>query len=400
MADFLECARCRTRYPLEPLFRGCPACRARGVVAPLLARYLRNRLRFAWDQGDAPSARMWVYESALPTSPAASKVSLGEGGTELRAVTLPGVGDPVHLKLEPQNPTGSFKDRLNSVAVTMALGHGAPGMVCSSTGNHGVSLAAYAKAAGLKCVVVLPQEAPAAAVEEITAHAGLPIVTAWDDRGPWIEWLVEGRGWTPSGRNFPRAYGNPYGLEGYKTIAYEVVRQLGRAPATVFVPLGGGDGIYGVWKGFGELRDAGIIDSLPRMIGCQPELSASVHRAFAAAAEHVAAVALQISVALSLTDRQGGDHALWAVRESNGDVLALSERDILDAGDELAGLGIDAEAAGAAALAGLRRFAAVARPPIVCVITGHGARWRGPDARNAARVGPRRPEELEEWLGR
>jgi threonine synthase len=379
LPDTLCCAVCGARYPIAPLFRGCDVCRAAGRVGPLFVEYTADDIRAAWTQPTGGARRMWDFERALPLGAdgtGAGPVSLGEGGTPLISVSSPALpGGQVYLKLESTNPTGSFKDRLNSVAVSMARRHGFAGITCSSTGNHGASLAAYAGAAGLRSVILLPDEAPASAVREIRHYGGLPVVTRWDDRDRLLEWLVDEAGWAISGRNFPRKFGNPYGIEGYKTIAYEIVRQLGgEVPRTIFVPLGGGDGIYGIWRGFRDLHRAEIIGRLPRLIGCQAALSASAYAAWSRGESHVAPIEMKMSVAVSLTDRQSGDHALWAVRESQGEIVALDEGEIRAAVRALGRLGVCVEPASAAAYAA----ALIGRdlePPVVCVLTGTGMRW-------------------------
>lgn len=397
MVEGLECSHCGRRYELAPMFRGCPACREAGVVAPLFVRHAPDSIHQAWREGADSGSRMWDYRAALPLPPGVSPVTLGEGNTLMLPVAMAGLRDETHLKVELRNPTGSFKDRLNSVAVSMARHHGFRGIVCSSTGNHGASLAVYARAAGMRCVVLLPEEAPPLAAEDVRQCGGLPVITRWADRAQWVTWLVEEAGFAVSGRNFPRPYGNPYGIEGYKTIAYEIVRQLGRAPGTIFMPVAGGDGIYGVWRGFVDLRRAGIIPATPRLIGCQPQISASVYQAFARGATRVEPVDLKISRALSLTDERGGDHGLWAITESGGEALALTEDEIGEAVEALAGLGVHAEAASATAFAGLRNAAGRVPPPVVCILTGRSERW---EMRTNIRSSLRRPEDLRDWLGR
>jgi threonine synthase len=374
LADTLACAICGARYRLAPLFRGCDVCRASGRVGPLFVEYAPADIRAAWAHAVGGTGRMWDFRRALPLDADADPVSIGEGDTPLVSVSSPTPAGHVHLKVESTNPTGSFKDRLTSVAVSMARGHGFAGIVCSSTGNHGASLSAYASAAGMRSVILLPEEAPAAAVREIRHYGGLPVVTKWDDREQLLAWLVDEAGWAMSGRNFPRDFGNPYGIEGYKTIAYEMVRQLGEVPRTVIAPLGGGDGIYGMWRGFVDLHRAEIIQTLPRLVGCQSAASASAYLAWSRGEPHVAPVDLKVSVAVSLSDRQSGDHALWAVRESQGEILALDDDRIRAAVRALGRLGVCVEPASAAAYAG-----ALARsdsaPPVVCVLTGTGMRW-------------------------
>jgi threonine synthase len=319
---------------------------------------------------------MWGFRPALPLPASAEPVYLGEGDTPLIPVSSPpGPRGDLYLKVESTNPTGSFKDRLNSVATSMARWHGFTGIACSSTGNHGASLAAYATAAGMRSVILLPEEAPPAAAREVRHYGGLPVVTQWDDRARWLRWLVDEAGWAISGRNFPREFANPYGLEGYKTIAYEIVRQLGgEVPRTVFVPLGGGDGIYGIWRGFVDLHRADIIARLPRLVGCQAAATASAYIAWRRGDRHVAPVDVKMSVATSLTDAQCGDHALWAARESQGEIIALDDDQIRAAVRALGRLGICVEPSSAAAYAGalVRRDP---EAPAVCVLTSTGLRW-------------------------
>lgn len=373
---YLKCRRCGATYPTGPYQRGCDACRVAGAVGPLFAVYDDVRILAAWNHGQNRDAGMWAFAPALPLPTGSEPVTLGEGGTPLLHMRRLGDrGVDAYLKLESHNPTGSYKDRLNSVAVAMARHHGFRGIVCASTGNQGVSMAAYAAAAGLHAAVLLPEEAPSAALREIRQYGGTAVVTRWDERSRWVEWLVDDAGWATSARNYPRRLGNPYGIEGYKTIAYELVSQLkGRAPRTIFVPTGGGDGIYGLWRGFVELRRAAVIDDLPRLIACQPERSASVVRAFSAHADHVSPVDLATSCAVSLTDRQAGDHALWAIRESSGDAIALTEEEIRESVRLLASKGLCIEPAAAASVAGLARYEDP-KPPVVCLITAAGQRW-------------------------
>jgi threonine synthase len=372
----LTCQRCGTTYATGLYLRGCDHCRRAGVVSPLFVTYDEIRIRAAWESRQRHDSGMWAFASVLPLPHSTPRVTLGEGSTPLLHVSRLGGRDiDVHLKLESHNPTGSFKDRLNSVAVSMARYHRVRGIACSSTGNHGVSLAAYAAAADLQSVVLLPEEAPETAAREIRQYGGTAIVTRWDDRARWLTRLVDDAGWAVSARNFPYNLGNPYGLEGYKTIAYELVRQLnGRPPSTIFVPTCGGDGIYGLWRGFKELRQAEIIDRPPRLIACQPERSASVARALAADADHVDPVDLAISCALSLTDRQAGDHALWAIRESSGAAITLTEDELREAVRLLARAGLCAEPAAAAGVAGFFKNGE-AEPPVVCLVTAAGHRW-------------------------
>ncbi|HXX38066.1 MAG TPA: pyridoxal-phosphate dependent enzyme [bacterium] len=398
----LKCVHCGQSYPLDPMFHGCPACRDAGQVGVLRAQYDLPAIRAAWAAGCAAGVGMWRFRLALPLPADAAPVSLGEGATPLLQIPSQAVPDGrVYLKVEAVNPTGSFKDRLNSVAVSMARYHGFRGIACTSTGNHGVSLAAYAAAAGMRMIVLFPDDAVSLAVREVRHYGGLPITAPWDERGRWLRWLVDDAGWAMSGRNFPREFGNPYGMEGYKTIAYEIVHALGdRPPGTVFAPVGGGDGIYGLWRGFVDLHRAGIIASLPRLIGCQTAATASAYHAFIAGLETVEPVELRPSIAVSLIDRQSGDHALWAVRESRGEMIAVTEPEIRRAVGALGRVGVCVEPAAAAAYAGIERRLRNIIPPTVCVLTGGGQRWPDTFAEDPGMpASPRTLHELMAFVG-
>jgi threonine synthase len=197
--------------------------------------------------------------------------------------------------------------------------------------------------------------------------------------------LVEERGWSPVLAADPDPLGNPFGMVGYRTIAYEIAAQLGDAPHSVLVPVGGGDCLYGVWRGFADLREAGLFGSPPRMVGCQSHAAAPLARAVeagldpAAAGHRIPAVAEGPSAAASIVEGRCGVHALHAVRESGGTAVAFGEAELAGATRWLAGHGIVPEAASAAAVAGalaLHRLGAF--PPgaaVVCVVTGTGVKW-------------------------
>lgn len=280
----------------------------------------------------------------------------------------------VWLKFEGAGPTGSWKDRLNSLAVTMAREAGAPGIACSSTGNHGVSLAAYAAAAGLPAVVLLPVEAPRLSAQQALLHGAKTVVTDWRTRAAVIDTLLRYHGWSLSNRNDPNPWGNPFGIEGYRTIAFEIVRELGGVPDAVLVPTCGADGLYGIWKGFRELEAAGVVDRHPRMIAVQPEVSDSLVRAIATEANEVPETPLRPSIALSLTDQRSGRLGLAAVRESGGTALRVSEDEIVNAIARLGRLGICAEPAAAAGVAALVRLPEGIQTVVVLVTAG-GLRW-------------------------
>jgi threonine synthase len=168
---------------------------------------------------------------------------------------------------------------------------------------------------------------------------------------------------------------------GYRTIAYEVIGQLGGAPDSVLVPVGGGDCLFGVWRGFADAHAAGVLDRLPRMVGCQSHAAAPLVRAVEAGLDRIPVVPEGESAAVSIVEGRCGLHALHAVRDSGGTAVVSSEADLADATRWLARQGILPEMASAAAVAGAlalhRRGYFPPQAAVVCVVTGAGVKWPG-----------------------
>jgi threonine synthase len=330
---------------------------------------------------------MWRYRALLPVPSSEAAVTLGEGGTPL--LLLPDVtrrtgAAEVWLKYEAINPTGSFKDRANAVTISMAVHFGYDKIACASTGNHGVSVAAYAARAGLRSLVLLPPEASPIAVREIQCYGGEAVRVRTGRVTDLLGILWRDYGWFISQRNAPgtggRPIGNPFGVEGYKTIAYEIFEQLGhRVPDMVFVPVGGGDSIWGVYKGFEELARLGMSGRVPAMIACQSSAGAPLEHAWRLNLPRVEAVEVGPTIAASIVDAQSGDHALLAIRRSGGRAVAVEDHALERAGASLQRSGICVEPSSAAALAGLEALVAMGETltglTVVLLGTGTGFRW-------------------------
>src|SRR5919106_5105006 len=217
---------------------------------------------------------LWRYRATLPVT--AEPVTLGEGATPL--VHLDRLGrrlglSKLYAKDESRNPTWSYKDRLCSVAVTHAVAAGARVVTISSTGNHGASTAAYAARAGLPCVIFTLDSVPDTMKTLMQAY-GAAVVACPTSESRWalMRQGVERLGrYRTSGFIAPPVGSNPGGVEGYKTLAYEVAEDLGwTAPDVVVVPSSYGDGLAGIWKGWTELRALGLVGHAPRMIAAEP----------------------------------------------------------------------------------------------------------------------------------
>ncbi|MGN6273985.1 MAG: threonine synthase [Protaetiibacter sp.] len=214
------------------------------------------------------------YRPLLPIAPGAV-VSLHEGDTPL--LPLPGLGGRhglprLFVKDESRNPTWSYKDRLAAVAVTKAVQEGRDTVVVSSTGNHGAAVAAYAARAGIRCVVLTLASVPQA-MKTMMQSYGADVVALEKPADRWVlmRQLVEQRGWAPmSGFVGPPSGSNPYGCEGYKTIAYELHAQLGDVPDVVIAPVAYGDALAGLHRGFADMVALGLTSRLPRLIAAEP----------------------------------------------------------------------------------------------------------------------------------
>jgi threonine synthase len=320
-----------------------------------------------------PEARSLIdrYASYLPVTERTPRITLGEGGTPLvRAHALEretGVPE-IWLKVEGQNPTGSFKDRGMVVAVAKALEDGARMVLCASTGNTAASAAAYAARAGMSCTVILPAgQVAAGKLAQAIAH-GARVVAV---RGPFDAALAVVRTLAEQGEATLVNSVNPHRLEGQKTAAFEICEAFGEAPDALFIPVGNAGNITAYWKGFVEAARTGLARQRPRMYGYQAAGAAPLVSGAPVAEPETVATAIRV-----------GNPASWkgavaARDESGGAIDAVTDDEILDAYGFLARCeGVFAEPASAAAIAGLRKRARAggrgAAKRVVCVLTGNG----------------------------
>jgi threonine synthase len=294
------------------------------------------------------------YADRLPLSKDAAIVSLGEGSTPLLPAPRIGarLGAELFLKWEGANPTGSFKDRGMTVAVTQALADGARAIVCASTGNTAASAAAYAARAGLEAVILQPEGAVARGKLAQARAVGATV----EGRPSFEEALAEAQELEERGTHVLVNSLNPLRLQGQKTAAFEIVEDLGSTPDILALPYGGGANLCAYALGFGE-EGAGM----PRLVAGE-------------AANRPGTVAS----AIRISEPAHAEAAQRAVEESGGSVVPVDDAAILEAWELLAREeGLFCEPSSAAGLAAL-----LAEPPldarVVCVITGHGL--KDPDA--------------------
>jgi threonine synthase len=386
-----------TAYPLwPPLTEGDPVHSTAQMQYPLEVAFdlAAGSAIGAFTAGHA--GRMSDWQPLLP--PLAAGIDLGAGNTPLidgsPVAARLGLDTELYLKDESQNPTWSHKDRLNTCTVSAAVLCAAAGVVVASSGNHGASAAAISARAGLRCIVLAPAGAPPAIYDFLRAYGASVIAVPAAARWVLTRQIVSRLGFHPVSNLTPSAHtGHPFGPEGYKTIAYECFLQLGRrVPGAVLVPCGYGELLFGVWKGFTELKELGLARSVPRMFAAEPAARAPLHHALAAGLD-AARVAATATAAASIGTTVGGYRGVRAVQGSGGAAIAVSEQAMRQAQAALGRSGLWQELSGAA---GLGALVALGNDqpggPVVCILTSSGFKDRG--------LPGRPPDELPgTWAG-
>ena len=358
----LVCIRCSTSFGIEPRFDGCPRCRTR-APANLTPRYdLEAAAKTLSTQslGDRPTG-MTRYRELLPPD-IQDAPTLGEGETALLHCRRHGrrLGlERLYLKDESQNPSGSFKDRLAFTALAMAGRFGARAVGVSSTGNAGAAAAAYAARAGLPCIVLTVQGAASAILTQMQAYGAMVVATRTKgDRWKLLQTGVAEWGWYPTSPYFgPPVGSNSYGVDGYKTIAYEICEQLDwEPPDWCVLPVAYGDALFGMWKGFDELARLGLIRQQPRMAAA--EMAGCLTAALASGADAIPEIpAPSPYVAGSISVNQSTYQALHALRASEGAAVIVPNGELLGLQRDLAAAeGVYAEPSSLAALAAVERL--------------------------------------------
>jgi len=356
------CTRCNAQYPLSaPVWQ----CECGGLLA------IRYEPRFDKRQITRLGPTLWRYRDALPLAREADAVSLGEGYTPLVYGRVSGV--PVFLKQDHLLPSGSFKDRGAALLVSHIASLGVRRVVEDSSGNAGAALAAYAARAGIACDLYVPEETGASKLGQMRAY-GANVHTVSGGRAEAEAAAVE----AASHAYYASHVRNPYFMHGTKTFAFEVWEQLGwRAPDTLVLPVGNGTLLLGAALGFEELAAAGQVRRVPRLVGIQAAACAPLAAALTEAATEVQAVTPQPTLAegIAIGAPLRGAQILAAIRRTGGEIITVSEEEIVLALRTWWKVGYALEPTAAATLAGLARYATARATPnesIVSVVTGHG----------------------------
>ncbi len=396
MDYYLKCTLCGAEYDPKDVPYVCPK---HGDEGNLDTIYDYKKIAAATSPsqiGESRDFSIWRYADLLPLKePRQSAPPLQVGWTPLYHATRLGesLGLPnLYLKDDGRNPTASFKDRASAVVVAKARELGVEIITTASTGNAGAALAGLAAAAHMPAIIFVPETAPQAKVAQLLIFGSQVMLVKGNYDQAFDLCLAASKefGWYCRNTGY-----NPYTVEGKKTAALEICEQLApagaaqwHAPDRIFVSVGDGNIISGLWKGLRDLATLGWIDRMPKLMGIQAEGSAACYNAWKAGTDKITPVhAETIADSISADLPRDGTRAVRAVRETQGAYLTVSDDEILAAIPELArGAAVFSEPAGSAAYAGLVKAvrAGMVGPDetVVCLSTGNGLK----DVPSAMRV--------------
>ena len=370
-----QCIKCGKTYPAAPDLTTCTC----GGVLEIVYDYdeIKKRLTKAV-LAERTERTMWRYRELLPieetTEPTPLRVGWSPLYDEPRLAAQLGLKQ-LWVKDDGLNPTGALKDRASAMAVAKAREAGAGVIACSSTGNAASSLAGNAAAAGLATYIFVPSRAPKGKVAQLMTFGAtvISVQGSYEETFELSRQAINRWGWY--NRN---AAINPYLSEGKKTVAYEILEQLGwQAPDYIAISVGDGCTIAGLWKGLKDLHAVGLIDRLPRLISAQAEGCCPINRAVVRGGgwEPMEENTFADSIAVGVP--RNGDKALMAIRESQGLAVNVSDREIMEA-QQLLGrsCGVFGEPAGVTAAAGVKKLCEQGilgrEETVVSVVTGNG----------------------------
>ena len=355
----LQCSGCHREYPHNEIHTFCPNCQS-----PLLTVYNLKKARHFVDreQISRRTKGMWRWAELLPVQQPENRIFLGEGDTPLLRLSRLGQSlglQNLFVKDESSNPTGSFKARGLSAAISKAKELGVEKVIIPTAGNAGGAMAAYAARAGLKAHIFMPKDTPIANIEE-SRMAGAEVILVdglISDAAGMAGEKARLEGWFDVS-----TFKEPYRVEGKKVMGYELAESFGwELPDVIVYPTGGGTGLVGMWKAFAELEELGWLENTarPRMVSVQAEGCAPVVRAFSKGASFCDFWINAQTIASGLrVPKSFADHLILNdIYESNGTAIAVSDDAILQAQKKLAVLeGIFAAPEGAATLAALQKL--------------------------------------------
>lgn len=372
----LKCEICGTSYKHGNLYT-CPSCGDQGILdveydyeniaSELSRRPLHNR-----------EQNIWRYNELLPVSADIARPHLFVGWTPVYDVPRLAAAFGVRkilLKDDGRNPTNSFKDRASSVGVLKCIEFGFTQIACASTGNAASSLAGLSAATGLKSYIFVPERAPEPKVTQLLVFGAtvLRVLGTYEQAFDLCKAACEKYGW------YNRNSGsNPFLVEGKKTAGLEIAEQLNRTlPDWVVVSVGDGCTIGGIGKGLQEMKRLGITDHVPRLLGVQAEGAKPIVDAFTSGKDLVAAETRTLADSIAVGTPRNWRRAIEQIRLSSGEMIAVSDDEILEAMRTTARMGaVFGEPAGVTGVAGLKKGIEKGiikkTESVLCVITGNG----------------------------
>jgi threonine synthase len=356
------CSNCHEPYPQDSLPYLCKKCGAVYNVISLDA--YEKKTEFQNNPG------IWRYKNLLNLPEDTAEISLGEGNTPLIFDNVNGCN--VGFKLEFMNPTGSYKDRGSSVLVSQLVNFGVKSAVEDSSGNAGASFAAYAARAGIQARIFVPASTSGPKRKQIEAYGAniIPVDGARSAASQAaLEAVIQGA-----------VYGShaylPCLIPGYATIAYEIFEQSGRAPGTIIAPIGQGNMLVSIARGFSALMTAGLIDTYPRLIGVQAKACAPIWKSFMTG-ENQSDIIEKPTLAegVTVSNPVRGNAVIDAINYSMGTICAIEESQILPGLYALAKRGFYVEPTSAIVWDALLQILGKFPEPIVVILTGSGLKY-------------------------
>ncbi len=363
--SLLTCIKCNATYSSDdPLWQ----CRCGG----LLDLRIESEPVFDLDKIKKRKPSMWRYREAIPIKDDAHIVSFEEGFTPLIEITVS--GKAILIKQEQLFPTGSFKDRGASVLISQVRALGIGKVVEDSSGNAGSAIAAYCANADIACEIFVPAETSIGKLAQIALYGAKlnKIPGTREDTAAAVLKAAE--------NNYYASHSwNPFFFHGTKTFAFEVCEQLGwKSPDTVILPVGNGTLLLGAYIGFMELKAAKIIKKIPRIIGVQSANCAPLHRAFKENSGEIPVIKGEKTLAegIAIAAPIRGKQIIEAVKNTNGDFIAVTEAEIKQSLEEMCQKGYYIEPTSASTIAGIKRYLQechrAQHEVVVSLFTGHG----------------------------
>jgi threonine synthase len=379
-----QCLKCRHVFTEENIFTGCPYCKTDDFVSNLTPLYDLPQTNGTRETYNNMFGGGWLesYRAVLPFKEKQKLVSLNEGNTPL--TELPRLERELGLRLyakdESRNPTWGHKDRLNAILINKALERKARGVIYASTGNNGASGAAYAAKVGMPCIILTVKGVNPTLEVFMQAYGACVIgVKTIADRWKILKECVDKYNWYPATNyTIPIVGSNPWAIDGYKVIAHELYQQMEELPDKIVVPICYGDALFGIMKGFSELKQMGFVNKIPQMVAVEDY--GPITKAYESHSSVIKPVKGWGSVASSMSTTYGTYHSLYTLNKTNGLAVSLeNNKQINDAQKDLARKeGLYCESASATTLAGVRKLMKMGKikagEKVVLLITAAGVK--------------------------